>query len=93
MSEPTLTINVRFFASLRENLGVESLAVNLPDGSSAGDLLRQLAAKAEEEPNQAWSALNGERPVMIAVNQTMAQPSTALRDQDEVALFPPVTGG
>ncbi len=42
----------------------------------------------------AWTQeLAADRAVCIAVNQEMAEPETVLRDGDEVAFFPPVTGG
>jgi molybdopterin synthase sulfur carrier subunit len=41
-----------------------------------------------------WAtALAQGRPIRVAVNQEMAEPSTTLRPGDEVAFFPPVTGG
>lgn len=86
MSNETLT--VRFFARLREELDTEALELPAEPGLTAGDLLTQLAARGG-----AWSQLQGGQPVMIAVNQTMARPSTHVQAGDEVAFFPPVTGG
>ncbi|MCK7548980.1 molybdopterin converting factor subunit 1 [Marinobacter koreensis] len=86
MSNETLT--VRFFARLREELDTEALELPAEPGLTAGDLLTQLAARGG-----AWSQLQGGQPVMIAVNQTMARPSTRVQAGDEVAFFPPVTGG
>lgn len=82
------TITVRFFARLREELETEILEISPRPELTAGDLLKELA-----ERGGAWSQLDGEQPVMVAVNQAMAKPSTAVRAGDEVAFFPPVTGG
>ncbi|MAA66478.1 MAG: molybdopterin converting factor subunit 1 [Alteromonadaceae bacterium] len=84
----TISITVRFFARLREQLATESLSLSLPSASRVSDLIDTLAAKGDQ-----WSELKGSAQVMIAVNQTMARASHPLDDGDEVALFPPVTGG
>ncbi|MGP4842917.1 molybdopterin converting factor subunit 1 [Marinobacter sp. 1Y8] len=84
----SINITVRFFARLREQLATESLVLSLPSASLVSDLIDSLAAKGDP-----WSELKGAKPVMIAVNQTMARASHPLHEGDEVALFPPVTGG
>ncbi|MEX2475345.1 molybdopterin converting factor subunit 1 [Marinobacter sp.] len=84
------TLTVRFFARLREELGTDSLTLTLPPSTTttAGQVLSELAKKGG-----AWAQLTGDQPVMIAVNQAMAKPDTSLGGGDEVAFFPPVTGG
>lgn len=84
----TLTITVCFFARLRESLGTDRLSLTVPAGSQVNAVLTELAGRGGP-----WAELDSGQPVMIAVNQTMARGSTPLGDQDEVALFPPVTGG
>ncbi|MFO7530068.1 MAG: molybdopterin converting factor subunit 1 [Marinobacter sp.] len=86
MTDEILT--VRFFARLREELGTESLELPALPDLTAGDILAQLAARGGP-----WTQLQGDQPVMIAVNQAMAKPSTPVKAGDEVAFFPPVTGG
>ncbi len=81
-------VTIRFFARLRESLGTDSLTLPIIPGTTAGALLHTLA-----EQGGAWEQLIASQPVMIAVNQAMAKPETALHDRDEVAFFPPVTGG
>jgi len=83
-------IRVCYFASLREQLGLAEEAIALPAGvADAGGLRGWLRGRGG-----VWAeALAAERPVLCAVNQTMAQPDHALADGDEVAFFPPVTGG
>jgi len=85
-----VTIRLLYFARLREALGLsgENLDPPEPVGDVAG-LLAFLRARGAQ-----WeSALAEGKSVRIAVNQTMAAADTAVRDGDEVALFPPVTGG
>ncbi|MEP1216816.1 MAG: molybdopterin converting factor subunit 1 [Marinobacter sp.] len=82
------TITVKFFARLREELDTASLEVDAEPDLTAGKLLQNLAARGGN-----WSQLAGAQPVMIAVNQVMTKPDKVLKPGDEVAFFPPVTGG
>lgn len=83
-------ITVIYFARLREALGKASEQIALPAGVSNLESLRELLRKR----GGAWSEeLADERPVRAAVNQHMARGDTAIRDGDEIAFFPPVTGG
>ena len=83
-------VTLLYFASLRERLGRSREEVPLPPGTpTVASLLEQLRARDERwtdalAPGKAWR---------VAVNQRMADPSTPLKPGDEVALFPPVTGG
>tara|TARA_R100001039_G_C1808462_1_gene81742 strand:- start:318 stop:563 length:246 start_codon:yes stop_codon:yes gene_type:complete len=80
-------IRVRFFARLREALDCEGLDLRLPPPSSVAALRRHLL---QEHPH--WAAhLDGR--LLCAVNQEMAHAQTPVHDGDEVAFFPPVTGG
>ena len=85
---PSDTVSIRFFARLREELDTEELTMAAAPGLTAGVVLEQLASRGG-----AWAQLEGDRPVMIAVNQTMANANTAVKAGDELAFFPPVTGG
>lgn len=84
------TIEVLYFARLREALGRERERLELP-----GEIrdVAALAAWLRSRGGQWERELAPDRPVRIAVNQDMAGPATALADGDEVAFFPPVTGG
>lgn len=82
------TITILFFARLREELDTEQLTLPAQPGLTIGAILASLA-----ERGGAWAQLQGKQPVMIAVNQAMAKLSTEVRAGDEVAFFPPVTGG
>ncbi len=83
-------VKVLFFARLREVLGVSSESIELPAGvSTVGGLRSHLINRGG-----AWSDAFAEgRAVRVAVNQDMAQASTAIKAGDEIAFFPPVTGG
>lgn len=79
-------IQVLFFAKLRESLPVAELSWPLAEAMTMGDLRTELRAQGE-----AWQALDG--TLMMAVNQTLVQPEALVQPGDEVAFFPPVTGG
>ena len=83
-----LTINVRYFASLREALG-NGETVTLPAASSVGSARALLIARGGRHAE----LLSRGRAVRCALDQTMCDESAALRDGAEVAFFPPVTGG
>lgn len=81
---------VRYFASLRERLGVaeEHLAWR-DDLGTVGALRESLRRRGG-----VWAeALAPEQRVLCAVNQELSSPKAQVRDGDEVAFFPPVTGG
>lgn len=81
-----MRIQVRLFATYREIVGSRQLAWSVKDGTTAGELVDQVLAK--------YPRLDGHRPTMlVAVNQSFASSQVALRDGDEVALMPPVSGG
>lgn len=85
-----MTITLRFFAALREAVGTsqEQLALT-PEVATVGALRACLIARGG-----AWQeALAPQRSVRMAHNQRMCGPEQALADGDEVAFFPPVTGG
>ena len=83
-------INIRYFASLRENLGSQGEEIEFGEQSESVDALIQLLV-ARGEP---WtSEFTADTKVLVAVNQEMCQGDRALNDGDEVAFFPPVTGG
>lgn len=84
----TTTIRLRYFASLREALGPgEALDVALP--VTAGAVRDRLIARGGRHAE----LLARHRAVRCAVNQVMADESTPVPPQAELAFFPPVTGG
>jgi molybdopterin synthase sulfur carrier subunit len=83
-------INVLFFARIREQLGVGSVAVEYSDAlRTLGDLQQHLVAKGGAD----WQSVLAAANVLRAVNQEEAALEQPLADGDEVAFFPPVTGG
>ncbi|MBK1633841.1 molybdopterin converting factor subunit 1 [Thiohalocapsa halophila] len=82
-------IRVRYFASLREALGTTEEALPAAQAGTVAEIRARL-----RERGGAWSAaLDDSRRVLAAVNQQMAQPDTPVAEGDELAFFPPVTGG
>jgi molybdopterin synthase sulfur carrier subunit len=83
-------VTVLYFASLRETLECAREEVALPAGvPTVGSLVERLRAR-----DGRWSdAFAPGRAWRVAVNQGMADLATPLKPGDEVAFFPPVTGG
>ena len=83
-----MTYTVRFFASIREAVGVGSESVP-SQATTVGQLRDELVARGG-----AWAeSLARGRAVRASVNQVMASEDTPLPTGAEVAFFPPVTGG
>lgn len=79
-----------YFAWLRQKIGTASEEVALPEGvTDVAGLIAWLQGRGDNYAE----ALRDEKVIKVAVNQAYARPTTALKDGDEVALFPPVTGG
>ncbi len=83
-------IAVHFFASIREALGVEYKTFDLP---ADVETVEQLVGFMAQQYGENWSDILGKGSVMVAVNHEMAERSASLQAGDEVAFFPPVTGG
>ena len=83
-------INVLYFANIREALGREQESLELPEGVKT---VAQLMSHLAHQHGQDWERIMTQRPVLVAVNQDMTQKSAPVQDGDEVAFFPPVTGG
>ena len=83
-------VKLLFFARLREDLGVSAEDLRLPaDVTTVSSLRAHLMGRGG-----AWATVlaNG-KALRVAVNQDMADPATPIKAGDEVAFFPPVTGG
>ena len=90
MADAETKLTILYFAWLRERTGTSQESVAPPDSiCTVGDLIGWLAARS---PGHA-SAFANRRTVRCAVNQEFADPTTRVGPGDEVAFFPPVTGG
>ncbi len=85
-----MTLTLCYFARFREKLAISEESYSLESTTcTVEQLLRQLAARGE-----VWSSLfDGSQNVLVAINQNMATLTSLVSDGDEVAFFPPVTGG
>ena len=82
-------LNVLYFASLRETVGMADEKMALPVPAEVSALIAKLRARGG-----VWAeALGADKRWRVAVNQEMAAMNTPLKPGDEVAIFPPVTGG
>jgi len=83
-------VNILYFAALREQLGRPREDLELPPGVNTVAALRDhLRARGG-----AWTDVFApNRPVRAAVNQEIVQSAAGIKPGDEVAFFPPVTGG
>jgi molybdopterin synthase catalytic subunit/molybdopterin converting factor small subunit len=82
----SMRVTVLFFGVLKEILSSESQTLDLPPGATVDAVLGHYRELLPQQP-KLWSAL------AIAVNQSYAPSGCLLRDGDEVALLPPVSGG
>ncbi|PKO24917.1 MAG: molybdopterin converting factor subunit 1 [Betaproteobacteria bacterium HGW-Betaproteobacteria-8] len=82
-------IKVLYFARLRESLGVAEESVDVNNGRSVADLMALLAARGGQWKQE----FDGCKPLRAAVNQTLVANDARIHAGDEVAFFPPVTGG
>ncbi|VVP80022.1 Molybdopterin synthase sulfur carrier subunit [Pseudomonas fluorescens] len=82
-------ILINYFARYRDllNLGGEKLPLT-DDLKTIEDVRQLLMARSE-----LWHTVLGESRLMCALNQELCQPDQRIEDFDEIAFFPPVTGG
>jgi MoaE-MoaD fusion protein len=81
-----LAMRILFFAALRELAGTESMEWNVVLPATVGMVWNQLLERFP--PLKSFQA-----PVLFAVNQVYARADTPLQEGDELAVFPPVSGG
>ena len=83
-------LNILFFARFREDLGSGGLQLEFSQQLADLDALQEHLC---ETGGAQWREILEQPNVIRAVNQKIAQDNTPLSDGDEVAFFPPVTGG
>jgi molybdopterin synthase sulfur carrier subunit len=76
-----MSIKVRYFAGLREQLGREQEDLDASGIATVSDVWKQVSR--QELPTN----------TLVSINQEYAKPGDPVTDGDEVAFFPPVTGG
>ena len=81
-------IMVRLFASIREALGTDSLELESAGLATVEDVVDALCSRGD-----IWEEVLRNQRVLVAINQEMTSVGARVIDGDEVALFPPVTGG
>jgi molybdopterin synthase sulfur carrier subunit len=83
-------VTIRYFASVREKVGAGYEQLELPAGiATVSDLRAHLRGRGG-----AWAeALADGKLLRAAINQDMCPPTAAIKAGDEIAFFPPVTGG
>jgi MoaE-MoaD fusion protein len=82
--DPPLKVTLRCFAAVREALGTESLKVEVAPGTTVEGLRTQLGRGHPQLLRL---------PLAFAVNRSYARGDSVLRDGDEVAFIPPISGG
>jgi len=81
-------IKVLFFAQLREQLDCAEVALEVAPSTSIKGIKQLLAERGEQ-----WQKAFGKNNLLSAINQNMVDDSALVQQGDEVAFFPPVTGG
>ena len=86
MPPSTISITIRFFASVKDVAKRSETTIELPGASVADDVLSYLITQYPEM--QRYRSY-----VRIAVNESYVDANFALHDGDEIAIIPPVSGG
>ncbi|RUO76111.1 MoaD/ThiS family protein [Idiomarina seosinensis] len=81
-------LTIKFFAVLRERLSSDRMQLPLEQPKSVSEVVEQL-----KQQSQLWHKELSRYDLLCAVNQEFADHSTVVKEGDELALFPPVTGG
>ncbi len=88
MTTQSITIQVKFFASLRESLGMSQINLTVPVESTVEMLLKEIQDTYGRD-----NPLIDIRHVHVAVNQQLVEFDQMIEQDDEIAIFPPITGG
>lgn len=83
-------IKIVYFASIREQLGLADESIELPAGVTN---VLELSTWLQGERGEKWVNALGDPSTLIAVNQEMVSVDQLVHSGDEIAFFPPVTGG
>ncbi len=80
-----MRIKVRYFGQFRDITGLKEEEIEVSEGITVIELREQIREK--------YPRIAAKREVLVAVNNTFAPLETVINQEDEVALFPPVSGG
>ncbi|PCI62969.1 MAG: molybdopterin synthase sulfur carrier subunit [Gammaproteobacteria bacterium] len=83
-----MTIKVVFFAALREQLDCSEISIAANEVQTVADIKTKLAHK-----NEHWQQVFSNGALLSAINHDMVTSDNRVKADDEVAFFPPVTGG
>jgi len=83
-----MKIEVLYFASVKERMGIAGESVLIDQCTTGEGLVSLLSAKGEP-----WQSVLSDSRLLVAINQEMASFESSISEGDEVAFFPPVTGG
>ena len=86
-------VKVLYFGVLRDLFGVSDEVAELPDEATVGELLGLLRGRTSNPSTGGQADERLWRSLAVAVNREYGSSSIVLRDGDEVALLPPVSGG
>ena len=78
-----MNITVKYFASLRELLGRSEEALEINEGATVTDVWQRVSTDIRETPSN----------LLTAINMSYVKADARVSDGDEIAFFPPVTGG
>lgn len=81
-------VRVLFFAQLKEQLGCSGITVTIKTPCTLAEIKQHLT---KLQPS--WQPFLSQENLFMSVNQTMGLPNHTVKHNDEVAFFPPVTGG
>lgn len=81
---------ILYFARLAESLGIKSETIALSaECKTVADLVERLRTRGEPFASE----FSGDTRILVAINQEMSEPIAEISNTDEIAFFPPVTGG
>ena len=83
-------IEIKYFARLSESLGMRSEQLEIDEQiQTASDVIDQLITRGGNWADE----FSGDNKILVAINQEMRESGASINDGDELAFFPPVTGG
>ena len=86
-----MKINILFFAGIREMFGIREKCIEIKESKTSPEKLLKFLSEKEQGP---WvELLNSKDSIRVAINQEISNWGDSLKDGDELAFFPPITGG